>query len=423
MKIIKKISPHTLIGAFAVMTAALFWSIDGLFIRPQFYSLPADLIVFLEHALGFVVLAPFIFFSWPKIRALTCKSWAAVAWVSLFGGLIGTIMITKAFFAALDGSATFATVVLIQKLQPIFALILARVLLHEKLPEQFYRWTILAVLASYFMVFGKSGFNLSDINIFHNAAVFALLAAFSFGSSTVFGKRLANHLDYKAAAALRFGVTAVMGFILVIMNGTIFGFSDITLKHWSLFVLIVFTSGAGAMFIYYFGLRRISASAATILELFWPLSALILDYVFNKNYLNITQACAALVLLFVFFKISSLDNPKMTFKAHVVHGQGRGRSLGFPTANLDNIDLDIPHGIYVVSARIRGKDYSALMHFGFKEVFNEAPSQELLIKDFSGDIYGEEVQIKVDRRIRDIKKFASPALLAEAIKEDLKALA
>jgi len=238
----------------------------------------------------------------------------------------------------------------------------------------------------------------------------------------VFGKRLANHLDYKAAAALRFGVTALMGLILIMANGTIFEFSQLSSKHWSLLALIVLTSGAGAMFIYYFGLRRISASAATILELFWPFSALVLDYIFNKNYLNVTQAIAALVLLFVFFKISSLDRPKTIFTARVIHGYGRGKALGFPTANLDKTDLDIPHGVYLVGVKVQGKEYSALMHFGFKDVFNEAPSLEVLIKDFSADIYNQEIEVVVGRRLREIKKFASPALLIEAIKEDFKVL-
>jgi len=413
---------YSVVGALAIMLAALFWSLDGLFLRPKFYVLPAELVVFCEHALGFIVLAPFVCFNWRKMKSLSYKSWGAVIWVSLFGGLIGTIMITKAFFAAMDGETTFATVVILQKLQPIFALLLARLILKEKLPRQFYFWTLLAILASYFIAFAKTGLNIFEVDWLHSAAFFSFLAAFAFGSSTVFGKRITNHLDYKAVAALRFGVTTLMGLALIIVNGAVFKFSQVNLAQWGFLALIVLTSGAGAMFIYYFGLRRVSASAATILELFWPFSALILDYVFNKSYLTPVQAIAASVLLVAFFKISALDKLKTTFTAKVVRGEGRGKVLGYPTANLDKIDLDIPHGIYLATALVGGKEYAGLLHFGFKDVFNEPPSLEIFLKDFSADIYGQVIEVTVGRKLRDVKKFASVELLVAAIKEDLAAL-
>ena len=129
---IKKIDKRIFIGAGAIMLAALFWSLDGTFIRPKFYVLPAGLVVFLEHLLGFIVLSPFIFFNWHKIKSLTKKSWGAIIWVCVFGGVIGTLMITKAFFAAVHGETTFSTVIILQKLQPIFALLMARIILKEK---------------------------------------------------------------------------------------------------------------------------------------------------------------------------------------------------------------------------------------------------------------------------------------------------
>ena len=115
------------------MLAAFLWSLDGLFIRPQFYILPAPLVVFWEHCLGFILLSPFLFAGWKKLKTLRLKDWGAVIWVCFFGGMLGTIMITEAFFAAAHGEVTFSTVIILQKLQPIFALILARLVLKEKL--------------------------------------------------------------------------------------------------------------------------------------------------------------------------------------------------------------------------------------------------------------------------------------------------
>jgi len=415
-----RLSRYTILGASAIMLAALFWSIDGLFIRPAFYSLSADLVVFWEHFLGFLVLCPFIFLSWPKIKSLSAKSWWSLVWVSVFGGALGTIMITQAFFDAVGGQTTFATVILMQKLQPIFALLLASLVLREKLPQKFYLWTAIAIVASYFMAFAKTGLDIFSIDWFHNAAVLAFLAAFAFGSSTVFGKRIANHLDYKAVAALRFGLTAAIMLGLTLVDGNFFKVNLISPLQWGLLALIVCTSGAVSMFIYYFGLRRVSASAATILELFWPFSALIMDYVFNHNYLIWGQALAAAVLLLAFYQVSKLDKLRQpTFSAPVIHGEGRGRLLGYHTANLDKTDLDIPHGVYVVKVKADGRGYDGVMHFGFRDVFNAPVSLEVLIKDFSGDLYGQSVTVTVVRKIREVKIFASVDLLKAAISRDL----
>jgi drug/metabolite transporter (DMT)-like permease len=425
MPYIKKLGlkPGQLAGSLAIMLAALFWSIDGLFIRPQFYVLPAALVVFLEHCLGFIVLSPFVFIYWPKIKSLSHKSWMALGWVSLFGGMIGTIFITKAFFAAMAGEVSFATVVILQKLQPIFALFLARILLKEKLDKKFYAWAAVAIAASYFIAFAKTGLDISNIDWSRSGALFAFIAAFAFGSSTVFGKRVANHLDYKAVAALRFGLTSLLVLILVLLDGSFTSFGAVSVHQWELLGLIVLTSGAGAMFIYYFGLRRVPASAATILELFWPFSALVLDYVFNHNYLNWQQSLALVVLTVAFYQISVLGRlKKVAFSGRVVHGQGRGKGIGYPTANLDKVDLDIPHGIYAAKVGLNNHSYLGLMHFGFKDVFREDVSLEILIKDFSGDIYGEVLEIEVLEKIREVKKFDSPNRLIEEIKKDLDAL-
>jgi drug/metabolite transporter (DMT)-like permease len=299
-----KIDRQWVFGAVAIMFAALLWSLDGVFIRPKFYVFPASLVVFLEHALGFVVLCPFVFLGWSQIKSLKKKEWLAIGWVSFFGGALGTIMITEAFFAAVGGEVTFATVVLLQKLQPVFALIMARLILGERLKKSFYIWAGVAIVAAYFLAFGKTGLHFKEINLLHSAAFYALIAAFAFGSSTVFGKRIVNHLDFKSTTALRFGITGLLVLAYSLFTGELFKISLIGGTLWWYLILIVFTSGAVAMFIYYYGLKRVTASSATILELFWPFSAIILDYFINHNILSSVQLIAGLFLLLSFLKIT-----------------------------------------------------------------------------------------------------------------------
>lgn len=407
-------------GAAAIMVAALFWSLDGVFLRPKFYELPAALIVFLEHFLGFIVLIPFIFLNWGKIKSINAKDWGALVWVSLFGGLLGTLMITKAFFAAVNGEVTFATVVILQKLQPFFALLMARIVLREKMKSGFYMWAALAILSAFILTFGKTGIEFSGLDVFSGAAFFAFLAAFAFGSSTVFGKRLVNHLDFGATTALRFGVTSVFALILILLNGDLGEIGAIDKLHWIYLGIIVMTSGAFAMFLYYFGLKRVSASSATICELFWPFSAVILDYFINHNTLNWLQIGASLLILFAFYKVVNTGqekDKKIMFK--VTNGQSRGEKLGYPTINLNRTDLDIPYGVYSVEALINGNQYDGLMHFGHKETFSEPVSTEVYFREFIFDIPAE-IELGIKNKVREIKKFNNSEELKKQIQKDVE---
>ncbi|MFH1207181.1 MAG: EamA family transporter [Patescibacteria group bacterium] len=419
----KKFNTTMLVGALAIMLAALFWSLDGTFIRPKLYSLPAGLVVFTEHLLGFIVLVPFLIPRLRQLKNLDRKSWGAAMWVSFFGGFLGTLAITQAFFSAMDGVVTFATVVILQKLQPLFALLIARLLLKEKLSKQFYAWAGLAVVAAYFLAFGKHGFVLSDIDFWHSAAFYAIVAAFAFGSSTVFGKRLVNHLDFKSTAALRFGLTIIITGVYLIFSSGFSQYSIVSSTQWWMFALIVFTSGAVAMFFYYFGLRRVSASVATICELFWPFSAVILDYFFNHNTLNATQIGAAIVLIGAMYMVVRRGKVKtVNFTAKAIAGEGRGKSLGTPTVNLDKTDLDLTHGIYTAKVAADGKIYPALLHFGFKETFNDKLSLELYLHNFNGELHNQEVRVEVLEKIREVKKFQSKEDLIAQMEEDKKML-
>lgn len=416
---ILKIDKRVILGAGAIMLAALFWSLDGTFIRPKFYMLPAGLVVFLEHLFGLIVLSPFLFINWHRIKHLKKPTWIAIFWVSVFGGLLGTLMITKAFFAAMDGKTTFSTVIILQKLQPIFALILARIFLKERLSKRFYVWAFVGVMAAYFLAFGS--ISIKDVNLFHSAAFFAFIAAFSFGSSTVFGKKIVNNLDSNTTATLRFGFTTVLALILIIFTGDIFKISQVSSIQWQFLILILFTSGAGSMFLYYFGLNRVTASTATICELFWPFSAIIIDYFVNGNVLSFVQIVSSIILLICFYFVVKENNMKLkVFTGNVIWGSGRGRKLGFPTANLDTKDLDIPHGVYLVNIYFKNGQYKGLLHFGYRATFHEDPSIEVFIDHFDQDIYKENLKIEVISKIRDIMEFASGTELKKQIEKDLK---
>jgi len=408
------------IGAGAIVAAALLWSLDGVFIRPKLYALDAGLVVLVVDFFAFILLSPFVVINWRKIKALGRKDWLAIAWVCFFGEALGTLMITQAFFAAMGGQVTFATVVILQKLQPVFALLLARIILGERLSRRFYYWAGAAVVAAYFLAFGKSGLDLHGIDFFHSAAWFALVAAFAFGSSTVFGKRIVNHFNFQATTALRFGIGAALMLVYELFTQHGIKLATISPLQWQLLAIIIFITGGASMFIYYFGLKKVTASVSTICELAWPLSAVAFDYFLNGNTLNGIQWIAALAMLVCFYGVVYEGNAKLVFSARVIPGKGRGKTLGFPTANLNAQGIDLGHGVYLVELQIEEKLYTGLMHFGFKETFQEEPSLEILIKGLARDIYGQEVAVRVVRKIRDIKRFVSVPDLQKQIETDVK---
>lgn len=95
----------------------------------------------------------------------------------------------------------------------------------------------------------------------------------------------------------------------------------------------------------------------------------------------------------------------------VVKGEGRGKSLGFPTANVNHEKCILPPvGVYAVKVHYKNKIYPAVANLGFRPSFKEKspePQLEVHIFDFNKDLYGKEIDIIFIKRIRDEKKFAS----------------
>lgn len=110
----------------------------------------------------------------------------------------------------------------------------------------------------------------------------------------------------------------------------------------------------------------------------------------------------------------------MKFTAKVIKGGGKGKKIGFPTANLDNTNLKLDYGVYLAKAEINSKVFSALLHFGPKKTFNNKKiSCEIHLIGFDLDIYGKNVIITTMKKIRDVVKFASVEELKKQIRKDI----
>jgi riboflavin kinase/FMN adenylyltransferase len=107
----------------------------------------------------------------------------------------------------------------------------------------------------------------------------------------------------------------------------------------------------------------------------------------------------------------------------VVKGEGRGKKIGFPTANIHALpDLIIPQiGVYITRTHYSGMTYESITNVGHNPTFKSDSSLniETNIFDFNVDIYGEKIKVEFLEKIRDEKKFATVNDLISQIKTDV----
>ncbi len=121
-------------------------------------------------------------------------------------------------------------------------------------------------------------------------------------------------------------------------------------------------------------------------------------------------------------KVQNLLGRFYEIKGRVVHGQGRGKSLGFPTANLClETDYVMPkNGVYAGFVRYQNRRFAGAANFGENPTFTSKDySIEIYILDLNDNIYNEEISFSPVKYIRPEKKFDSKAELVERIKQDI----
>ncbi|MDR2883351.1 MAG: riboflavin kinase [Alistipes sp.] len=117
----------------------------------------------------------------------------------------------------------------------------------------------------------------------------------------------------------------------------------------------------------------------------------------------------------------------MIVKGTVVRGDGRGRGLGWPTANIAvPDDFAAADGVYAARVKIDGESgtFAAMANLGRKPTFGGGGDRvlELHLFDFEGDLYGREISAELVRHIRPERKFGNPTALRAQIAEDRKSI-
>jgi drug/metabolite transporter (DMT)-like permease len=241
--------------------------------------------------------------------------------IALTGGALGTMAIVKALF--LVDFKDLSVVVLLQKLQPVFAISLAALVLKERLNKYFALWAGLAIVAGYFLTFGLEIPNFDTGSKTALAAGYSLIAAFFFGSATVLGKGVLQNLSFSTATFYRYGLTTLIMLVIVVLSGNMTQFQFVTPDNWKIILIISFTVGSGAIFLYYYGLKKVPAMLSAIFELFFPLSAIVFDYLFNGKVLSLVQWISVVIMLVAILKLSFASPRRVAVKQASIQTKNR----------------------------------------------------------------------------------------------------
>ncbi|RTE11487.1 DMT family transporter [Paenibacillus whitsoniae] len=257
-------------GVWYVALGATLWGLDPLFRILLLKSFTSAQIVFIEHLL----LACYALPAMVKYRkTLSGKLSLAVIGALLFISWGGSAIATIAFTAAFSyGNAN--AILLLQKLQPLFAIILARVMLKETLPSKFFAYIAVALMGTYLLTFGFSLPELGFKDLGTISCLFSIVAAGLWGGSTVMGKfLLQKKLDFPIVTSLRFLLAIPLLTVVLLtsndewhVTGTSGGLMLIAVN----LLFQAFFPGLLSMLLYYKGLTSTKAFFATLAELAFP---------------------------------------------------------------------------------------------------------------------------------------------------------
>jgi drug/metabolite transporter, DME family len=304
------------IGFAAVAIAAALWGTDALFRRGLALDLDAGLIVFIEHVLLVLMTIPLVIRGFRSARSFTAKEWTSIILIGAGASATATILFTHAFTY---GDPT--TPILLQKLQPLFAILGGWLLLRERLLPRFGVYALLALVGAYFVSFPD------PFEVSVSAAAPALLAsgaAFLWGMGTVLGRFLSDKVEFKELTALRFAIGLPASLIVVLLRGEMSSLSTIGAKDALALVLLTLIPGLIALMIYYYGLRSTPASSATLAELALPVSALTINYFAFGDVLTSSQWFGLVVFVATITVMSLMSANEGSRRLGVLQLEGAG---------------------------------------------------------------------------------------------------
>lgn len=270
------------VAVVLVALAAMLWGTDTFFRVPILQHLSPDptlasvQVVFMEHLVLTIAVLPILWLARREIRRLSRAQWVAIVAIGVGASALATVFFTRSF-----EYGHFIQTLLLQKTQPLIAILLARLWLRELLPPRSYLWMPLAIVGAYLIAIPDPLHPEQAWADFHvAAAAYALAASALWGAATVFGRSVLRTVHFPTLTALRF-VTGfpALGIALWVLGGAQ-AFTQYSGSDTGLYLGIALLPGLVAMLLYYRGLASTPASMATLAELAFPITGVIVNLYF-----------------------------------------------------------------------------------------------------------------------------------------------
>jgi drug/metabolite transporter (DMT)-like permease len=256
------------LGIVLVAIAAAMWGLDAWIRAPLAQTTAVATIVFGEHLVLVALTLPFLLGALAAVWRAGWRHVLAAVVIGAGASAVATILFTQAFFVGHD----YVTPVVLQKVQPLVAVAGAAVFLGERPRPRFVLFLVPALVGTWLMgVAHPLHPTVSGLR----PTLYALAAAALWALGTVLGRYLARDLRFEHVATLRFAFGLPASAIALLVLGA----PAFASWHDSGYVaLLAFVTGFLALGLYYYGLRSTPAVLATIAELAFPVSAILVGY-------------------------------------------------------------------------------------------------------------------------------------------------
>ncbi|MFP5386348.1 MAG: DMT family transporter [Bacteriovoracia bacterium] len=291
-----------MLGTFLVILACLFWGVDTLIRYPLVErGINPITIVFYEHCILALIFSSGLILKLKRLGDLKLADVFSFIIIGGIGSAIATVAFTESF-RYLNPSL----VIILQKLQPIVVIILASLILKEEIHKQFILWALVCLMGGFlvsspdiarFYSLMVQDFSTVTSDAALKGYVLVAVSILGWGATTVFGKRLSiSGFDTKDIMSGRFmtGLIFLIPFVEWDSSNLVLPRGEDFLK----IVIMVIISGALAMWLYYQGLKRLSARTTAIAEMFFPFFAIIMNWIFLGKQLTELQLIGGAILIF-----------------------------------------------------------------------------------------------------------------------------
>jgi drug/metabolite transporter (DMT)-like permease len=258
--------------------------------------------VLLEHLVLLLYSVPAVVLGWRFFRGLGMAQWISLLVIGWGGSALATLLFTKAFAV---GNPT--VVILLQKTQPLFAIVLAAVLLRERLGWAYWPCFAVAMIGAYLISFGNLDAFAALGSAELLAAALALGAALLWGSSTVLGRLVLKDMPFHALTGARLLLAAPLLVVIVVIQDAVGGLGSAFASEPGRVILLALIPGLLGLLLYYRGLTGTRASYATLAELAFPATAVVLNWTFLGVGVSANQVLGFVLLWGAVFVLGYLN--------------------------------------------------------------------------------------------------------------------